>query len=628
MPLITTQSVEVDSDLPNMMKILKSGELESYQHQLRQSGLESVYDWNDAFDCINTVQAIKELGIGQSDRIINLGAYHDTSLQMLDNLGYQKLYGIDKNADIYNDANYNRIRYSWGNIESTHLPKSFFDCAVCLSVIEHGVGQDKFLAETHRILKPGSPLIISTDFYPEKISLTTANRIGQKLGRWSWNIFSKDELLDFIDSARRKGFVPLFDVDKLRSYQNRDAPIKHLGVHYTFAFMVFQAEHDSPRGGGRHFGVSILLPCQPTEQGGISIYSNLLLRRFSEAGIESELTYSPAQTNYSKVLIEAAHGLSRSRELPAIIGELRCLGKEVYTEYHDSILDSREFKQYVARNSVLICKASEIAEYDGVDDYVIAPHASYNLQIKDKATEQICLGTFGFGFRSKRIEEVIKLAKKLDVKAKIVTSIVNTETITDQTEVAVGKLRKLSTDKIKVLSGQMVSEGRLIEEMSECSHFIFAHMSTLSASGTMTFAKSFHKPIIALNSFQAKQAQAIRVPIFASRTGLLRDQTLQFVMGLLVRWHTIHVLLLEVLSAMHARPITSAYLNHFAKQPKMNFRAFLYEIVKIMRAKPVTKKYLEDLAKRRATSRDDDGFDYLLNILEFAQTPRLTPSVT
>ncbi|HVH14794.1 MAG TPA: class I SAM-dependent methyltransferase, partial [Candidatus Angelobacter sp.] len=321
--LIATQSVEAVFHSPSMMKILKSGELESYQQQLRQCRIKGVYDWNKAFDCINSIQALKELGIGSRDRIISLGAYHDSSLQILDALGYEKLYGIDKNSDIYNNHNYNRIRYFWGNIENTHFPGSFFDCGVCLSVIEHHVNHEDFLSETYRILKPGSPLIVSTDFFPEKIHLAFGNRARQKLGRLSWKVFSTNELLDFIDLAGRRGFVPLFDVDELRSYKIRDRPIKHLGVQYTFAFMVFRRRNEipvRPRGGS---GISILLPCNPNEIGGISIYSNLLVRRFSKAGIESEVVYNPAQARYDKVLIEASHGLSGSNELPAIIGKLQ-----------------------------------------------------------------------------------------------------------------------------------------------------------------------------------------------------------------------------------------------------------------------------------------------------------------
>ncbi|HVH16174.1 MAG TPA: hypothetical protein VNA15_10725, partial [Candidatus Angelobacter sp.] len=296
--------------------------------------------------------------------------------------------------------------------------------------------------------------------------------------------------------------------------------------------------------------------------------------------------------------------------------------KEVYTEYHDCILNSSDFRHYVANNSVLIYRANEVAQYDGIDDYLIAPITSYDLNVDDKAPKEICLGTFGFGYRSKRIEEVIRLARKLNLKAKIVTS-VNTESLKDQTETEITRLRKLSTERIEVISGVTMDGGdgekTIIEVLSECSHFIFAHMNSLGASGTMTFVKCFHRPIVALDSFQAVQAQVIRVPMLASRASPVGYQTLEFVMGLFVRRRSIRSLLLRILKLVHAKPVTREYLNHFARQPKIGLRTFLREISRVMRARPVTRQYLDDLAQRQITSRDDDGFDYLLNILDFGK---------
>lgn len=54
-------------------------------------------------------------------------------------------------------------------IDNANLPNSFFDCAICISVIEHLPLEDRINAmeRTYESLKPGGTFILTVDLFPE-----------------------------------------------------------------------------------------------------------------------------------------------------------------------------------------------------------------------------------------------------------------------------------------------------------------------------------------------------------------------------------------------------------------------------------------------------------------------------
>ena len=76
-------------------------------------------------------------------------------------LGYRNLTCI--NHTISEPFMRGSIRYEHGNILRTRFGPETFGVVTCLSVIEHGVDLEGFIAETARILRTDGLLIISTD---------------------------------------------------------------------------------------------------------------------------------------------------------------------------------------------------------------------------------------------------------------------------------------------------------------------------------------------------------------------------------------------------------------------------------------------------------------------------------
>ncbi len=89
-----------------------------------------------------------------------------------------------------------------GDLTQTRFPDSFFDMATSISVIEHGVDQQKFLREVFRILKRGGMLFLTVDYWEEEVN--TDNNI--RAYGLPWKIFSKKEIKQFLNLSHNCGF--------------------------------------------------------------------------------------------------------------------------------------------------------------------------------------------------------------------------------------------------------------------------------------------------------------------------------------------------------------------------------------------------------------------------------------
>ena len=87
-------------------------------------------------------------------------------------------------------------------------------------MLEHGVNLDLFLKEMGRIIKPNGFLIISIDYWEDKIALNGTDII-----------FSKEEAQEMIKKSENFDFKLLQDIDykcKDKVYENID------GVRFSF----------------------------------------------------------------------------------------------------------------------------------------------------------------------------------------------------------------------------------------------------------------------------------------------------------------------------------------------------------------------------------------------------------
>lgn len=145
--------------------------------------------------------------------IVDLGCGELYTLKFLYAMDFINLYGID--FSLTWKSRLSQIRMMWRarslrvpfhlykrDILATGFPDQFFDIAICISVIEHGVDLEKFLAETHRILKPDGLVFITTDYWEEELKL----KDNCKPFGLPWKIFSKKDVELLIRLSYHAGF--------------------------------------------------------------------------------------------------------------------------------------------------------------------------------------------------------------------------------------------------------------------------------------------------------------------------------------------------------------------------------------------------------------------------------------
>jgi len=223
--------------LQNWEEIKEAGEFLS-SNVLPKHGHSPEKNW-DLYQLHSVVESMPK-----EAEIIDLGCGDLFALKLLHALGFKNLYGIDLCV-----SPRNRLRQGFimlkerslrlpfhlckGDLTKTRFPSGMFGLAVCISVIEHGVNIERLFAETHRLLKPGGILFITTDYWEEEIMVAQDNKpFGQ-----SWRIFSKKDAENIINTAYKYGFS-LFENSFVPACQAKC--IVWNEQEYTFLAIVFK----------------------------------------------------------------------------------------------------------------------------------------------------------------------------------------------------------------------------------------------------------------------------------------------------------------------------------------------------------------------------------------------------
>lgn len=182
----------------------------------------------DALGAVATVLA--ECGDGA--RVLDAGSARYSSV-----LPWLRLYGlgdlVGNNLEFGADVHRDGVLFRYGDITATDFPDARFDAITCMSVIEHGVPQEPFLAESARLLRPGGVLVISTDYDSDPPDTTGISMYGQGV-----HIFSPDEIRRFVDIAARHGLELLGEL----TLEHAERPVhwKRTGLDYTFIRLSFR----------------------------------------------------------------------------------------------------------------------------------------------------------------------------------------------------------------------------------------------------------------------------------------------------------------------------------------------------------------------------------------------------
>jgi len=187
-------------------------------------------DYVKSWDVLKTLNFIEQ-NVKKTEPILDIGCYASEIIAALHKSGYSNLTGADLNPDLKEMPGQGLIKYEMTNFMHTPFESGAFKAITSISVIEHGFDPQSLLKEMSRLLQAGGYFIASFDYWPEKI-----DTIGTKFFGMDWLIFSKHDVVDFIEQAAGFGLKPVGELH----YESQEPPIDCAGKKYTFGWLVFQ----------------------------------------------------------------------------------------------------------------------------------------------------------------------------------------------------------------------------------------------------------------------------------------------------------------------------------------------------------------------------------------------------
>ena len=336
----------------------------------------------------------------------------------------------------------------------------------------------------------------------------------------------------------------------------------------------------------------IFLKSYSSGKGGLSKHCEILKYRFmADYKIECRELLPSQRVNDSIVLMEHHPGIVKFDTFMDDVKELVDTNNSVFIELHSLLKCPKESLSYLEKNTTLLYRSNENAREDGAKDYKLFPVIAYsNINVHKPKNAKTCLGTFGFPFKHKGLDEIINFSIREDIPLEAYLS-VNNETNDNLlvTQKEITRLKSRQDGNVKIFTEYMEDEA-LAERLSQCTHIIFANKGGFDASGTMQFAKRVQRPIVCIDSLQSRMAQTYRVKIFSSRSLALKRETL-----LLVK---------RILSY---RKFRGGYLNL-----GRILSDFFGSISGILFSKKLTK---DKLLEFNHPTREEDGMEYLISYI-------------
>ena len=223
------QQLTQEEAQPNTTLKLKA-DIGRYINVAERMGYVNRHDPPKNWDNVKALDWIMKRHPDTSAVILDAGGIPASAfLPTLRSFGYKRLIALDLSnpepAQFHGSITYKR-----GDITKTGYPDNYLDAVGCLSVIEHGVGLDEFFGEMARVMKPGGSLVVSTDYWDEKV----VNVDGRQAYGVPVHIFSREEMEQCVAVAAKYGFTT-GPVD----YDCEERTVSWMGFDYTFIVVCF-----------------------------------------------------------------------------------------------------------------------------------------------------------------------------------------------------------------------------------------------------------------------------------------------------------------------------------------------------------------------------------------------------
>jgi SAM-dependent methyltransferase len=223
--IINSRKILVEKEL----SFIRSNFLSKLIHKFKLPIL-NIGDFRKSWDILNTVNFFKD-NVDKQSKILDVGSWHSEIILSLHKMGYRDLYGIDINPMVKKMPFSSQINYHVENFFNNSFSDKSFDAITAISTIEHGYDEEKYFTEFSRLLKKDGKLVISFDYWKQKIETN-----GIKMFDLDWKIFSENEVNIMIKNVEKKYDLALIGE---RNFFSENKVIDCAGKNYTFAWLSF-----------------------------------------------------------------------------------------------------------------------------------------------------------------------------------------------------------------------------------------------------------------------------------------------------------------------------------------------------------------------------------------------------
>ena len=188
------------------------------------------------WDALGAVSSVLQQ-VGPDARVLDAGAArYSPVLPWLHIFGVRELVG--NNLEFTRTTTHGTVRFEPGDVTATPYRDGWFDAITCMSVMEHGVPLEAFVAESARIVRPGGVLVVSTDYDQDPSDTTGKTAYGVPV-----KIFGPDDIRKFVERAAAEGLDLMGELQL--NHDERPVRWKRTGLDYTFIRLTFSRRGDS-----------------------------------------------------------------------------------------------------------------------------------------------------------------------------------------------------------------------------------------------------------------------------------------------------------------------------------------------------------------------------------------------
>jgi len=424
--------------------------------------------------------------------ILSCCGYNDI-LKNLVKLKYSHLYAISTDKNIYNSPFYTYVKYLYGDPYNSHFPDSFFDIIYSI----YKVDIPAFLREARRILSNNGVLVMKSDEVDTGQLKGYGFSIEDKFhgGFLSLRLTKKEGRIP----KRINIVVPT--LGKFEGIAHTTNNMKRNLEKHGIAVNLYEKAEDAPKNYPTIFewhpalghpipkDKNIIIELHHFELGDqlFSMFKKIIRHR-------SYFAYY-ALLNYKNIIAGLRTNFINYMNKKGLKG-------------------GKIMREELQRHPLLV-RSNELAEVAGLTKYYLMPHCIVDgPKVKPAPLHsELCIGSYGFAAPYKNFEAICEVALRLNVKALLLLSVnhLDKRAKEDTNNYANYIYKKYNgKGKITVKIGNF-SEEELRSQLAPCTHLLAPQFNENNVSSSMRFMVSLNKPVIAIDSYQAREAQVIRV---------------------------------------------------------------------------------------------------------------------